>query len=105
MCYREAASSILILIALLFVDIMCMTSQGILRGMGRQLISVLLNSLALYSVGLPMAYYFGFHIELGVIGLWLGMICSAVVALLLLGFVIYRTNWQKMSVEARARVS
>jgi MATE family multidrug resistance protein len=53
-------------------DAIACVSSGILRGAGRQNIGAFANVVAFYVFGLPLAYFFCFHLHLGLKGLMLG---------------------------------
>ncbi|XP_068945703.1 multidrug and toxin extrusion protein 1 isoform X1 [Petaurus breviceps papuanus] len=79
------------------------TCGGILRGSGNQKIGAILNAIGYYIIGLPIGISLMFVANLGVIGLWSGIIiCSALQAFCFLGFIL-RLNWEKASEEARVR--
>ncbi|KAM9006444.1 multidrug and toxin extrusion protein 1 isoform X1 [Sarcophilus harrisii] len=79
------------------------TCGGILRGSGNQKVGAILNAIGYYVVGLPIGISLMFAANLGVIGLWSGIIiCSFFQAVCFLGFIL-RLNWAKASEEARVR--
>uniref|UniRef100_F7EMM5 Multidrug and toxin extrusion protein n=1 Tax=Monodelphis domestica TaxID=13616 RepID=F7EMM5_MONDO len=79
------------------------TCGGILRGSGNQKIGAILNAIGYYVIGLPIGISLMFAADLGVIGLWSGIIiCSILQAACFLGFIL-RLNWEKASEEARVR--
>ena len=47
--------------------------SGVLRGSGRQYIGAIVNFIAYYIIGIPLAVVFGFKTDLGVFGIWIGM--------------------------------
>ena len=47
--------------------------SGILKGSGRQYIGAIVNFVAYYIIGIPLAVVIGFKTHLGVIGIWIGM--------------------------------
>nr|XP_020862698.1 multidrug and toxin extrusion protein 1 isoform X2 [Phascolarctos cinereus] len=79
------------------------TCGGVLRGSGNQKIGAILNAIGFYVIGLPIGISLMFVANLGVIGLWSGIIiCSILQAVCFLGFIL-RLNWEKASEEARVR--
>ncbi|XP_072496109.1 multidrug and toxin extrusion protein 1 isoform X1 [Notamacropus eugenii] len=79
------------------------TCGGILRGSGNQKIGAILNAIGYYVIGLPIGISLMFAANLGVRGLWSGIIiCSILQAVCFLGFIL-RLNWEKASEEARVR--
>ena len=58
----------------------------------------------MYCICLPMGYLFGIHYELGLMGLWLGMVIGLIIlasGYIYLGF--FRFDWQKIAEEAEQR--
>ena len=49
---------------------------GALRGMGRPNAAALANLVGYYGLGLPLGYALAFHFELGLRGIWLGLIAG-----------------------------
>ena len=78
--------------------------QGAFRGSGQLALGAKLNFVGYYVVGLPLGALFAFKFGLGLIGLWLGMTvglaCICVAGLVIL----YNTNWEQMSEDAKDRV-
>jgi MATE family multidrug resistance protein len=61
---------------------------GVLRGMGQTLPAALFNLLGFYGLALPLGWWLGFELGLGVRGLWWGLASGlATVAVLLVGYV------------------
>nr|VFJ92752.1 MAG: hypothetical protein BECKLFY1418A_GA0070994_10268 [Candidatus Kentron sp. LFY]VFJ95799.1 MAG: hypothetical protein BECKLFY1418B_GA0070995_107419 [Candidatus Kentron sp. LFY] len=52
----------------------------VLNGLSDMKISTLISTLAYWAVGLPIGVRFGFVMELGILGLWWGLIIGMVVA-------------------------
>ncbi|CZR65216.1 uncharacterized protein PAC_15116 [Phialocephala subalpina] len=67
----------------------------VLRGAGKNHISGMCNFVAYYGVGLTSAWFLGFRLEMGLVGLWGGIIMGSFVLLgLQVGFV-GRIDWEK----------
>ncbi|KAI5069413.1 hypothetical protein GOP47_0015714 [Adiantum capillus-veneris] len=79
--------------------------SGILRGCGRQSIGAYINLASYYGVGLPLAFVMAFVLHVKAKGLWMGINGGAVVQLIALVAITYRTNWNKEACEAMARVN
>uniref|UniRef100_A0ACD5ZVY3 Uncharacterized protein n=1 Tax=Avena sativa TaxID=4498 RepID=A0ACD5ZVY3_AVESA len=87
-----------------FLDgIQCVLS-GVARGCGWQKIGVYINLGAFYVVGVPAAYFFGFVLRVGGMGLWMGIICGILVQVLLLVTITLCTDWHKEATKAKNRV-
>ncbi|CAL5028012.1 unnamed protein product [Urochloa decumbens] len=87
----------------LFDCVQCVLS-GIARGCGWQKIGAWVNLGAYYLIGIPAAFCLGFLYHLGVMGLWLGVICALVVQMLLLLAITLRSNWEKEASKAKDRI-
>mmetsp|Transcript_11264 Transcript_11264/g.16552 ORF Transcript_11264/g.16552 Transcript_11264/m.16552 type:complete len:550 (+) Transcript_11264:55-1704(+) len=79
--------------------------QGIFKGTGRQSFGAYLNFAAYYIVGIPIGVLLAFHLEQGVMGLWVGM----TIGLFIVGTVgmvlVYRSDWPALVEETIARLS
>ncbi len=74
-------------------DVLSCVAGGILRGQGRQYIGGWLNLTCYYVIALPVSYYFGFHLNMGLLGLWIGMVFAlATISIGAVTAVLY-TNW------------
>ncbi|KAK2653950.1 hypothetical protein Ddye_013806 [Dipteronia dyeriana] len=69
--------------------------SGVAIGGGWQALVAYINIGSYYIFGLPFGYILGYTANLGVMGLWGGMICGIALQTLLLSIVLYRTNWTK----------
>ncbi|KAL0304295.1 UNVERIFIED_CONTAM: protein DETOXIFICATION 35 [Sesamum radiatum] len=64
-------------------------------GGGWQALVAYINLGCYYVFGLPLGYLLGYGANLGVVGLWGGMIVGVTLQTLLLVLVLYKTNWKK----------
>ncbi|KAH7841256.1 hypothetical protein Vadar_027665 [Vaccinium darrowii] len=69
--------------------------SGVAIGGGWQALVAYINLGSYYIFGLPLGYILGYATNLGVKGLWSGMIAGTALQTLLLFFVLYKTNWNK----------
>ncbi|KAH6760588.1 MATE efflux family protein [Perilla frutescens var. frutescens] len=69
--------------------------SGVAIGGGWQALVAYINLACYYVFGLPLGYLLGYVANLGVVGLWGGMIAGVALQTLLLLLVLYRTNWNK----------
>lgn len=67
--------------------------SGVAIGGGWQALVAYINLGSYYVFGLPFGYVLGYVANLGVKGLWLGMIAGTALQTLILLFVLYKTNW------------
>ncbi|XP_047938892.1 protein DETOXIFICATION 35-like isoform X2 [Salvia hispanica] len=69
--------------------------SGVAIGGGWQAQVAYINLACYYVFGLPLGYVLGYVANLGVVGLWGGMIAGVGLQTLLLLLLLYRTNWNK----------
>ncbi|KAM7491586.1 hypothetical protein LguiA_034507 [Lonicera macranthoides] len=69
--------------------------SGVAIGGGWQALVAYINLGCYYVFGLPFGFLLGYKANLGVQGLWGGMIAGAALQTLLLLLVLYKTNWTK----------
>nr|QBM79491.1 MATE61 [Rehmannia glutinosa] len=69
--------------------------SGVAIGGGWQALVAYINLACYYIFGLPLGYLLGYVANLGVVGIWAGMIAGVALQTLLLVFVLYKTNWNK----------
>nr|GMC93048.1 protein DETOXIFICATION 35-like [Ipomoea batatas] len=67
--------------------------SGVAVGGGWQALVAYINLGSYYIFGLPLGFVLGYVANLGVTGLWAGMIAGAGMQTLLLLIVLYKTNW------------
>ncbi|GLJ17358.1 hypothetical protein SUGI_0301480 [Cryptomeria japonica] len=77
------------------------TGCGVLRGSARPTMGANINLGSFYLIGTPVALVLSFIYKFEFVGLWLGMLAAQVSCLILMMFVMLRTDWS-MQVE-RAR--
>ncbi|XP_078536026.1 multidrug and toxin extrusion protein 2-like isoform X2 [Lissotriton helveticus] len=86
----------------IFESIAC-TSNGILKGMGKQKIGAVVYGIGYYVIGLPLELTLMFVAKFGVLGLWYGMTACAFVLAFFLTTYILRANWNTVKEEAVER--
>ena len=57
----------------------CLADAGILRGCGRQSWGAYLNLACFWALGLPLCWFLGLHLGLGLLGLWGGIAAATAV--------------------------
>ncbi|KAJ4798245.1 Protein DETOXIFICATION [Rhynchospora pubera] len=87
-----------------FMDGIQCTLSGVARGCGWQNICSIINLAAYYLVGIPSAVFLAFSLHFGGQGLWMGIICAMVVQLIILVWIIVRTDWHHETVSAQERI-
>jgi MATE family multidrug resistance protein len=57
---------------------------GVLRGMGDVNVPTLITFISYWIIGLPIGYLLGIHLQLGVMGVWYGLVCGLMSASIML---------------------
>lgn len=79
------ASSLLVVAAVFQLsDGLQVVGQGILRGMADVKIPTAINLVSYWFVGLPLGYYLGITLNMGVLGIWYGLLTGLTAAAVLL---------------------
>ncbi|XP_047943377.1 protein DETOXIFICATION 35-like isoform X1 [Salvia hispanica] len=78
--------------------------SGVAIGGGWQGVVAYVNLACYYVIGLPLGYLLGYVADLGVMGLWGGIIVGIGLQTLVLMLLIYRTNWDKEVEQASERM-
>ncbi|XP_065143544.1 multidrug and toxin extrusion protein 1-like [Paramisgurnus dabryanus] len=86
----------------LFDSISAITG-GIVKGTGKQLIGALCNIAGYYLVGLPIGVSLMFGVNMGIIGLWVGLFVSVFLQSLFFIILIWKMDWKKATQEALVR--
>ncbi|KAI4341194.1 hypothetical protein MLD38_025949 [Melastoma candidum] len=68
---------------------------GVAVGSGLQGRVAIINICCYYLVGLPVGLLLGFLANWGIKGLWIGLLLGIAVQTMVLGLMIWRTNWQE----------
>lgn len=96
---KEMQQAVAHLSALLGVTMLLNSIQPVISGVaiggGWQGLVAYINLACYYIFGLPLGYFLGYVANLGVVGLWGGMIAGIGLQTLLLLLVLYKTNWSK----------
>ncbi|KAK9285805.1 hypothetical protein L1049_025006 [Liquidambar formosana] len=69
------------------------TGCGVLRGSARPTLGANINLASFYGVGLPIGIVMGFVMDLGLLGLWWGLLAAQVVCAIVMVFALMRTDW------------
>lgn len=79
--------------------------SGVAVGCGWQAFVAYVNIACYYLIGIPFGVLLGFYFNLGVKGLWGGMLGGTLLQTLILLWTTYRTNWNKEVENAAQRLS
>lgn len=87
-----------------FFDVPGAILNGVLRGIGRQRIGGYLNLFLYYVIAVPLSFYLAFSLDLGLSGLWLGILFALVtLAVVETIYIFYFCDWLEIIQEAEAR--
>ncbi|KAK9108779.1 hypothetical protein Sjap_016839 [Stephania japonica] len=79
--------------------------NGVAVGAGWQFQVALISIACYYIFGIPFGALLAFRFNLGVQGIWSGMVAGAFLLTVILVFIIlYRTNWHKEALQAEERI-
>ncbi|XP_048325467.1 protein DETOXIFICATION 35-like isoform X2 [Ziziphus jujuba] len=78
--------------------------SGVAIGGGWQAMVAYINLGCYYIFGLPLGYLLSHVANLGVMGLWGGMICGLALQTIFLLFVLFKTNWNKEVEQSSERM-
>lgn len=78
--------------------------SGVAVGAGWQAFIAYVNIGCYYVIGVPMGLLLGFKLDLGVKGIWCGMLSGTVIQTCILFGMIYRTNWNTEASMAEERI-
>jgi len=102
---RHAVSKIAGLLALTMVtNSLQPVISGVAIGGGWQGLVAYINLFCYYAFGLPLGYLLGYHFNLGVGGVWGGMLGGVALQTLMLLFVVWRKDWDAEAKLASSRV-
>ncbi|KAM7277828.1 hypothetical protein ACFE04_004962 [Oxalis oulophora] len=106
---KETAETVSRLSFLLSLTIMFNSLQpvfsGAAVGAGMQGIVAIINLGCYYIVGVPLGVVLAYVAHLQVEGIWIGMLLGVVLQTLVLGFIIWRTNWDEQVNKAYDRLN
>ncbi|KAK7357300.1 hypothetical protein VNO80_16584 [Phaseolus coccineus] len=102
---QEAVSKLGVLLAITMVlNSVQPVISGVAVGGGWQALVAYINIGCYYLFGLPLGFLLGYKANLGVEGLWGGMICGILLQTFLLMLILYKTNWKKEVEQTNARM-
>lgn len=77
--------------------------NGILRGVGRQVIGGWVNLWCYYIVAMPLCFWAAFRLHWGLEGLWTGVTVALIMVTGMEGAALMKLNWQKSVDDAEQR--
>ncbi|GMP82687.1 hypothetical protein CsSME_00036885 [Camellia sinensis var. sinensis] len=78
--------------------------SGVAIGAGWQAVVAYVNIACYYIFGIPLGLILGYKLDMGVKGIWYGMMSGTIVQTCVLFWMIYRTNWNKEASIAGNRI-
>ncbi|CAA0833716.1 MATE efflux family protein [Striga hermonthica] len=78
--------------------------SGVAIGAGWQALVAYVNIGCYYMFGIPLGLLMGYVLNMGVKGIWIGMITGTIVQTFCLFLMVYRTNWNKEASAAADRI-
>ncbi|KAJ8645865.1 hypothetical protein MRB53_007613 [Persea americana] len=78
--------------------------SGVAIGAGWQAVVAYVNIACYYIFGIPLGLILGYKVNLGVKGIWYGMLSGTVLQTLVLFWMTYRTNWNTEASKAEDRI-
>ncbi|XP_014524557.1 protein DETOXIFICATION 29 [Vigna radiata var. radiata] len=78
--------------------------SGVAVGAGWQAAVAYVNIACYYLFGIPLGLLLGYKLEMGVTGIWSGMLSGTVLQTCVLFFMVYRTDWNKEASLAEDRI-
>ncbi|KAJ2163007.1 ethionine resistance protein [Coemansia sp. RSA 552] len=94
-----------LLVVVVAFDILSNVLTGILRGQGRQGIAAVTRVVALYIVGIPLAYGLCFPLGYGLYGLWVGLAVGFVLIALAESWLVLISNWHSEVKRSLERIN
>jgi multidrug resistance protein, MATE family len=85
------------------IDAVAGVITGVIRGMGKQYIGALIQTLGYYVIGLPCSIFAAFSLGWHLSGLWAGISIAMLLICVLQGLYIYLLDWNSLVEEAKIR--
>ena len=81
------------------LDSIQIVEHGIVKGLGQQRNASICAFIILYPVNISNAYYLGFVLKYGVVGLWYSQLCSVVLLAFCYFIILFYCDWDKVSLD------
>ncbi|XP_010528103.1 PREDICTED: protein DETOXIFICATION 29-like [Tarenaya hassleriana] len=78
--------------------------SGVAVGAGWQAVVAYVNIACYYLFGVPLGLILGYKLQLGVMGIWSGMLMGTVIQSIVITWMICKTNWDKEALMAEDRI-
>ncbi|XP_062158643.1 protein DETOXIFICATION 29 [Alnus glutinosa] len=93
-----------ILVLCIIIDNVQPVLSGVAIGAGWQAVVAYVNIACYYLFGVPLGLIMGYKLDMGVKGIWYGMMIGTIVQTCVLFIIVYRTNWNKEASIAEDRI-
>lgn len=87
------------------LDGLTIVVNGALKGCGRQMLQAPVVVASYYLLGLPLAWFLAWPLQLRTLGLALGALAGTACNLLAFAALLHRTDWSHMACAARQRLA
>jgi len=77
--------------------------HGIIKGLGMQIIASAIALIILYPFNVPFAYFLGFYMGYGVVGLWYSQLCTVILLAVCYFVIIMVVDWDYIAKECLER--
>ncbi|KAK4358270.1 hypothetical protein RND71_023880 [Anisodus tanguticus] len=78
--------------------------SGVAIGAGWQALVAYVNIACYYLFGIPLGLLLGYKLDMGIQGIWYGMVSGTVIQTFALFWIVYKTNWNKEASVAAERI-
>jgi MATE family multidrug resistance protein len=89
----------------IIVSVTTSSAIGVAVGSGWQSYVAWINIGCYYVIGVPFGVLLGWVFNLGVLGIWIGMICGTTLQTIILAYITYRCDWEQEATKALNRVN
>jgi MATE family multidrug resistance protein len=99
----EISSKLIRIVGIFIIfDAIHIQLTSILRGIGKQLVGMIIGIILFIFIQTFMCYTFMSHFELGVYGIWFGQIICAMLASIIFTILISKIDWEAIAIESSA---
>ncbi|KAJ4721374.1 Protein DETOXIFICATION [Melia azedarach] len=106
---EEVAEEVSSLSVLLSFSLLLNSVQPVLNGVavgaGMQGTAAYVNLGSYYVIGVPTGVLLGYVANLGIKGLWIGLLCGVLAQTIILSYIVWRTDWDELVNKASQRLN
>ncbi|XP_034393392.1 multidrug and toxin extrusion protein 1-like [Cyclopterus lumpus] len=100
---QRVADVLIVFFFMHIFDAVAGVAGGVLRGAGKQTIGALVNLVGHYFIGLPVGVSLMFAANMGIVGLWIGLIAAVLTQSTFYVTFVCKLDWKKAAEEALVR--